>query len=58
MKIEAITEGRVVRYVGRKYTGKGPVIQVYPGATGPWVIVHDKVRNKSITLRISQVFPR
>lgn len=58
MDIARLKEGKVVRYTARKYSGKGPVVQVYRGETGHWVIVHDKVRNKSITVRPSQVSAR
>lgn len=53
-----LTEGKIVKYAARVYSGKGEVIQVYQGKTGPWVIVHDKSRNKSVTIRPSQVSAR
>ncbi len=58
MKIEQITEGRVVRYQARIHSGKGKVVQTYRQKTGHWVIVHDKSRNSSVTVRPSQVFAR
>lgn len=66
MKLDSITEGKVVRYKARVHSGKGPVIQKYQdtrtkrdGTGGSWwVIIHDKARNKSVTVRPSQVSAR
>lgn len=58
MDIKKITEGKVVRYAARVYGGKGKVVQTYEGKTGHWVIVHDKARNASVTVRPSQVSAR
>jgi hypothetical protein len=58
MDIQKLTEGKVVRYKARVHEGKGKIIQVYRQRTGTWVIVHDKARNTSVTVRPSQVFAR
>lgn len=59
MKLEAITEGKSVRYKARVHEGTGKVVQVYQD-TRPshWVVIHDKARNTSVTVRPSQVFGR
>lgn len=59
MKLEAITEGKTVRYRSRKHEGKGKVVQVYQDSRpSTWVVVHDKDRNASVTLRPSQLSSR
>lgn len=63
MQVEKIEEGKVLHYKARVHKGKGPVVQKYQdtrekadGSGGSWwVIIHDKVRNKSVTVRPSQV---
>lgn len=63
MKLELITEGKVVKYKARIHSGKGKVTQKYQdsrkkrdGTGGSWwVIVHDKARNASVTVRPSQI---
>lgn len=59
MKIESITEGKVVSYKARKASGRGKVVQKYQD-TRPtwWVVVHDKARNASVTVRPSQTSAR
>lgn len=66
MKLDSIAEGKVVRYKARVHDGKGPVVQKYQdtrkkkdGTGGSWwVVIHDKVRNKSVTVRPSQITSR
>lgn len=55
MKIEKIKEGKTVSYKARKHEGRGKVVELYERANGHWVIVHDKARNVSVTLRPSQI---
>lgn len=55
LPLAKITEGKRVRYAARITEGKGKVVQVYRGGSGHWVIVHDKERNRSVTVRPSQV---
>jgi hypothetical protein len=56
MELKRIKEGKIVNYTARKYGGRGKIIEVYQRLNGWWLIVHDKVRNKSVTLRPSQVY--
>lgn len=66
MKLDSITEGKVVRYKARVHDGKGLVVQKYQdtrkkkdGTGGSWwVVIHDKARNKSVTVRPSQITSR
>lgn len=55
MKIEKLKEGKTVNYTARIHSGRGKVVEVYRRVNGHWVIVHDKARNLSVTLRPSQV---
>jgi hypothetical protein len=36
-------------------TYRGVVVETYRRANGTWIIVHDKVRNRSLTVRPQQV---
>lgn len=58
MDLNKITEGKVVRYKARVHEGKGKIVETYKRKTGDWVIVHDKERNRSVTVRPSQIFAR
>ena len=58
MDVAKIKEGARVSYKARVHSGTGKVTQVYRspgGGPGWWVIVHDKDRNVSVTVRPSQV---
>lgn len=61
MDIAKIKEGKRVKYAANARNGKcegtGKVVQVYQTPTGARVVVHDKARNKSVTVRPSQVSP-
>lgn len=50
-------DGTTVNYVSRVHTGRGKIIETYKRKTGMWVIVHDRSRNVSVTLRLSQIKP-
>lgn len=50
-----LKEGKTVNYKNRGHTGRGKIIEVYRRANGVWVIVHDKARNASVSLRPSQL---
>ncbi len=58
MEVAKIKEGNVYRYKSRKHEGRGKVIEKYRLKTGDWVILHDKARNASVTVRPSQVSSR
>lgn len=58
MDVKKLTEGKVVRYKARVHEGKGKVVQTYRQKTGNWVVIHDKARNASVTVRPSQVTAR
>jgi hypothetical protein len=49
-------EGRTYGYSTPWTTSRGKVIEVYRRVNGTWVVLHDKTRNVSITLRPSSVF--
>lgn len=53
-----LIEGRVYRYKARVHEGRGKVVEVYQRKTGTWVILHDKARNATVTVRPSQVSAR
>jgi hypothetical protein len=59
MPIESILENRVYEYAyvsnGKKYSGKGKVVEKVKKVNGWRAILEDKVRNKTITLYPSQV---
>lgn len=55
MDISNIKEGKRVSYKARGHAGRGKVIEVYRRYNGYWVIVHDKARNASVSLRPSQI---
>lgn len=57
MDISKIKEGRTVNYKSRGHAGRGKVIEKYQRKNGWWLIVHDKARNASVSLRPAQVFP-
>lgn len=46
---------RTYSYVLGRVTHRGVVVETYPRPNGLWVVVHDKERNKSVTLRPSQL---
>lgn len=50
-----IKDGKRVGYHSRKIDGEGRVVESYKRKTGMWVIVHDKARNASVTVRQSQI---
>jgi len=56
MKPATVKEGKTMNYATRTHLGRGKVIEVYYRVNGWWLILHDKARNKSITLRQTQVF--
>lgn len=56
MDVKKIKEGRIVNYTARIHSGRGKIIEVYRRANGMWVILHDKKRNVSVTLRPSQLY--
>lgn len=56
MDTKKIKAGKMVNYTARVHSGRGKVIEVYKRQNGMWVIVHDKVRNLSVTLRPSQLY--
>lgn len=56
MDISKIKEGRTVNYKSRGHAGRGKVIEKYQRKNGWWLIVHDKARNASVSLRPAQVF--
>lgn len=56
MRLNKLKEGRMVTYKARIHSGRGKVIEIYRRANGPWVILHDKKRNLTVTVRPSQVF--
>lgn len=55
MDAAKIKDGKRVRYQARVHSGLGKVIETYRRRTGLWVIIHDKARNVSVTVRPSQV---
>jgi len=55
MQIIKIKDGKTVNYKARKHAGRGKVIEMYQRGNGWWVIVHDKARNVSVTVRPSQI---
>jgi hypothetical protein len=56
MKAEQIKEGESVHYQARVHSGKAKVTQVYKDTRGTyWVALHDKARNRAVTVRASQV---
>lgn len=44
-----------VTYRSRKNGGKAKVLGGYEGETGAWVVLHDRERNATVTVRPSQV---
>jgi hypothetical protein len=57
METSKLKEGKRVRYVARKNSGIGRVVEVYPRKNGDWVVLHDKQRNAAVTVRPSQISP-
>lgn len=49
-------EGATVGYSTRWGHGRGKIIEVYRRVNGPWLVLHDKLRNVSLTLRPSSVY--
>ena len=59
MKIEDLKERTTYHYKARVHSGKGEMVQKYQDTRGTWwVVLHDKARNKSLTIRPSQVHKR
>lgn len=58
MEVSKIKPGVVYRYKSRVHEGRGKVVEKYRLKTGDWVILHDKARNASVTVRPSQVSTR
>ena len=61
MIVTKIKIGRTYPYESRTVPlsegAKGKVTDVYAGATGHWVTLFDKERNKAVTVRPGQVAP-
>ena len=59
MQVEKIKENHVhhYRYVskGKVYEGKGQVLEIVKKCNGTRVVLHDKVRNKTIQLYVSWI---
>ena len=56
MDAKSIKEGETLHYKARVHAGRAKVTQVYKDSRGThWVALHDKTRNKAVTLRPSQV---
>lgn len=55
MDVSKLKDGKRVRYQARVHDGIGKIIETYRRKTGLWVIIHDRKRNKSVTVRPSQV---
>ena len=49
------TYGYTSRTVGAEQNARGKVMEVYRVATGPMVTLYDKQRDKTVTVRPSQV---
>jgi hypothetical protein len=56
MDAKSIKEGETLYYKARVHTGKAKVTQTYTDTRGTyWVALHDKARNRAVTVRPSQV---
>lgn len=55
MDVAKLKDGKRVRYASRAHEGTGKIIETYRRKTGLWVIIHDRKRNASVTVRPSQV---
>lgn len=54
-----IIEGHVYHYQAKVHSGRGKMVQKYEDKRGTWwVVIHDAVRNKSVTVRPSQISKR
>ena len=55
MQVDKIKEGRIYPYRSRCNEGRGKVVEKVRKRTGDWIMLHDKKRNVSVTVRPSQV---
>lgn len=59
MNASKIKVGQTYPYCSRtvppEERARGKVEKVYKGATGTWVTLYDKARNKTVTVRPTQV---
>lgn len=52
MELKKITLGKRVKYqTTRGVSGAGKVEDIKTSNNGAWIVVHDKTRNKTLTLR-------
>lgn len=55
MDPKKLKEGKTVNYRTRGHASRGKIIEIYRRVNGPWLVLHDKARNTSITLRPKQI---
>jgi hypothetical protein len=59
MDAKDVKEGETLHYRARVHEGKAKVTQVYTDKRDTyWVALHDKARNRAVTVRLSQVSRR